>query len=68
MSPKERAELDQALSTMADVMPSFLSRFYRNLCNEGFTPDAALYLTKEYLAAVASSRKNNDPPYGNKET
>ena len=45
-------EYDQAAAQIADNLPTFLWRFYTNLCAAGFTADQAMELAGSHMVAM----------------
>lgn len=52
MEPKQQAELDQAVSASADIIPMALKAIYDQLKQVGFDEQFAQTLTIEYLHAT----------------
>jgi hypothetical protein len=56
MDPKAKAELDQSLALMRDILPTQWRALYVRLVEEGFREDQALDLLKTFITATSSGK------------
>lgn len=64
MSKPNKAEFDQMLANMRDVLPSMWWSVYVGCTDKGFSPAQALELTKTYITASTPRFSSDSSPEG----
>lgn len=54
ITPKEKAEMDQSMALVADMLPLIWHNLFVNLCKQGFSELQALDLIKTYIMSQGS--------------
>lgn len=54
ITPKEKAEMDQSMVLVVDMLPLIWYNLFVNLCKQGFSELQALDLIKTYIMSQGS--------------